>query len=102
METLEQRKAKFKQHLEQAVELEEDEDMLSAIKHYREALKYSLHKKDSDHIQQKIQNLQKTAELVTGMSGESQNSGSKLPLILAGVVLLLIVAGLAAFLLLRH
>jgi hypothetical protein len=72
METLEQRKAKYREHMGKAEQFEEDEEFSPAIKHYREALKYSMHKKDTDHIQQKITKLKNLSGYVSGMLAEGR------------------------------
>ncbi|PIQ25584.1 hypothetical protein COW36_21310 [bacterium (Candidatus Blackallbacteria) CG17_big_fil_post_rev_8_21_14_2_50_48_46] len=88
METLEQRKANYKKYLEMAIDFEEDEEMLQAIKYYRAALKYSLHKKDTDHIHGKIQKLQAKAHYVSGMLGEGREEKPPNKLLMGSIALL--------------
>jgi len=96
METLEARKEKYRQYLSQAEAFEDDEEMGKALKAYREALKYALHKKDAEQIQAKIIKLQDMMGYVSGMlnaetlsQDDSGGGGLKIVLIVAGVLLLL-------------
>ncbi|MBT9548800.1 MAG: hypothetical protein IV090_25630 [Candidatus Sericytochromatia bacterium] len=103
MDTLEQRKAKFRENMEKAEQFEDDEEFLPAIKHYREALKYSLHKKDTDHIQAKLQKLKNMAHYVSGMleEGQAEKSGKKPWLWIIAGGLGLLALGLTLFFVLK-
>ncbi len=101
METLEERKAKFNRHLQAAQDFEEDDEIAKAIRAYQQALRYSLHKKDTDAIQNKITRLKNMAGYVSGMLNDdsSAGSGSKAALIVALIVILLLAGGAAAWIL---
>ena len=98
METLESRKAKFREFMDKAEEFEEEDDIPKAIKAYRNALKYSLHKKDTDHINAKIKRLRNTQEFVSGVP-ESKGGPNPMMLGAIGLVVLLVIAGVVIFVL---
>lgn len=93
METLESRKAKFREWMDKATAYEEDDEIPKALKAYREALKYSLHKKDSDFIQQKIQRLRDTQEFVNGVPESKSGNPMLLWGSIGAVALLILLAG---------
>lgn len=95
METLETRKAKFKEFVDKGEDYEDDDNIPKAIKSYREALKYSLHKKDTDDLNTRIQRLKNTHEFVSGVP---ESGGSKKGLIIGIVIGILALGGaIAAF-----
>ncbi|PKL77356.1 MAG: hypothetical protein CVV27_05740 [Candidatus Melainabacteria bacterium HGW-Melainabacteria-1] len=94
-ESLQDRKVKFQQYIEQAEAFEEDDDHVAAVKAYRKALPYSLHKQDSDKIQKKIQKLQSLAGYVSGMPAAEERSNKGLIWGLVGSSILLLLIAVA-------
>lgn len=93
METLQQRKEKFRKHMEQAKSYEKEGDLSDALKEYRKALPYSLHKHDSEHLKKKIQDMQDMMQYVTGMPEHQRGGGvNKLFLLGSGIILLVVLA----------
>lgn len=95
METLEQRKAKFNKHLQAAQAFEEDDEIDKAIRAYQQALTHSLHKKDTDAIQNKITRLKNMAGYVSGMLNDDDSTGNGKTILISTAIILLILAGLA-------
>ena len=94
METLEERKAKFNKHLQAAEAFEEDDEMDKAIRAYQLALKFSLHKKDTDAIQAKIARLKNMAGYVSGMlSDDGKSSASTKTVLIVSLIVLVLVSG---------
>lgn len=97
METLEARKAKYQKYFDQGESYEDDDDLPQAIKAYRVALKYSLHKKDTDELNHRIQRLRNTQEFVNGVPETAGRNpkiwvalGSLIVLVVATVVALMV------------
>ena len=96
METLEQRKAKYRKHMENAVGFEEEKDLTNAYKEYSKALPYCLHKKDSDYLQKKIQDLKDKHQYVNSMQDSSSQGGNSKLFLFVGLGILLVIAIAAA------
>jgi len=100
METLEQRKEKYRNHMEKAKAYESDDDLTNAFKEYRKALPFCLLKKDSDFLKKKIQDLQDKHQYINNMADSGSNSSSNKGLIIAAIgvaLLVVVVIGVVVF-----
>ncbi|HEY9843170.1 MAG: hypothetical protein ACAI44_31820 [Candidatus Sericytochromatia bacterium] len=66
-ESLQDRKVKYHQYVARAEDLASDGDVEDALKAYRQALRYTLYKNETEQIQSRIQRLESLMGFVSGI-----------------------------------